>query len=112
MYGNTPYAGLPDEAGMSFDTDQQRTLRRDAASIAARTRSLLPDEFVVGSEVLAGDDGLAGTVAVQPPIGGVVSGSFAPGDDATAREDLACELAAGAIVEVRQRFDAAGAPAK
>lgn len=112
MYGNTPYAGLSNEAVGSLDTDQQRALRRDAASIAARTRSLLPDEFVVGSEVQASDDGLAGTVAVQPPIGGVVSGSFVPDDDATAREDLACDLAAGAIVEVKQRFDATDAPAK
>lgn len=112
MHGNTPYAGLPDGPEVSVDADQQRALRRDAASIAARARTLLPDEYVVGSEVQVGNNGPAGTVAVQPPIGSVVSGSFVPDDDATTRDDLVRELVAGAALQVKRRFDAVDAPAK
>jgi hypothetical protein len=108
MYGNTPFS----EAGRSrtLTPDERKALRRDLASVAARTRELLPSEFVVGSEITTGSDGPRATVAVQPPVGQVVSADYAPPADADIaigadeRDDLAVGLAASAALQVKQAF--------
>lgn len=112
MHGNTPYAGRADDETVSLSDEQRRTLQRDVSAVAARTRDLLPDEYVVGSEVRAGTDGPTGTVAVQPPVGSVVSGGFTPEDDDEARDALVHQLAAGAALQVKHRLDPADAPAR
>lgn len=67
-------------------------------AVAARARELLPEGFVVGSELVEGHDGVRATVAVRPPSGTVVSAGFAlaEADDAN---DLARQVAAGAALE-------------
>jgi hypothetical protein len=104
MYGNTPFRD--DGARHELSDDQRRSLRRDLTSVAARTRELLPDEFVVGSEITEGTNGPQATVAVQPPIGSVVSADYTPEGDVaicdTERDDIATGLAASAALEVKQ----------
>jgi hypothetical protein len=103
MYGNTPFRD--DGAPENLTADQRRTLRRDLTSVAARTRELLPDEYVVGSEITSDDNGPRATVAVQPPVGSVVSADYAPEEDPTIgeaeRDDLAMGLAASAALQVK-----------
>jgi hypothetical protein len=95
MHGNTPYAGLPDT---ELDAEQRQALRRSVASVTAETRALLPDEFVVGSEIVDGADGPRATVAVRPPAGSVVSADLPLEVD----EAFAHELAAAAVFEVKR----------
>jgi len=107
MYGNTPFG---DDSVPELDADQRRTLRRDLSSVAARTRELLPSEFVVGSEIVDGSGGPRATVAVQPPVGSVVSADYSPEDAETTitdaqREDIAQGLAASAALQVKQAID-------
>ena len=118
MNGNTPYAGLPGvtQAGHRAAADvpelsgeQRRTLRRDVSRIAARTRELLPDEYVVDAEVSTGIAGPQVTVAVQPPIGHPVSAGFSPALEdepeeligADERDEVARGLAASAALQVK-----------
>ena len=63
MHGNSPHAG-PAEAEPS--TERRRALRRELVDVAASTRELLSDEFVVGGEISGNADGLQATVAVRP----------------------------------------------
>jgi hypothetical protein len=89
-----------------LNTEQRKVLRRELTDVAARTRELLPTEFVVGSEITQGVDGPRATVAVQPPIGAMVSADYTPEgkidiDDAQ-REDLAVGLAASAALQVKE----------
>lgn len=102
MHGNTPYAGSP-TADAQPTPERRRTLRRELASVAASTRELLSDEFVVGGEISDGDDGsLRATIAVQPPVGSVVSAGIDPENaDADAVDSLARDLAAGAVFEAK-----------
>jgi hypothetical protein len=106
MYGNAPFASAT--AAPSLSPDQRKVLRRDLTRVAARTREFLPGEYVVGSELSEGADGPRATVAVQPPIGSVVSADYSPPDDAEVgiddeeREDLATGLAASAALQVKQ----------
>ncbi|MFT4921810.1 MAG: hypothetical protein ACI8XM_001017 [Haloarculaceae archaeon] len=104
MYGNTSFGD--DGSRVELSADQRRTLRRDLSNVAARTRELLPNEFVVGSEITDGTGGPRATVAVQPPIGPVVSTDCNPDGTATideaARDDLAVELAASAVHQVKE----------
>jgi len=95
MYGNAPFAGAEAESPLS--ADQRRRLRQDLASVAARTRELLPDDFAVGTELAHGSDGPQATVAVKPPVGSLVSAGYAPDEDtdATIGEDERAELARG-----------------
>lgn len=79
-------------------SEQRRVLRRDGAAVAARARELLPDEFLVGSELVDGPAGVRATVAVRPPGGTVVSAGFSLGEEAD-RADLAREIVAGAALE-------------
>jgi hypothetical protein len=104
MYGNTPFGD--ESGGHDLTADQRKALRRDLTSVAARTRELLPGEFVVGSEITEGASGPTATVAVQPPVGSVVSADYTPEDDVAIdereREDLAVGLAASAALQVKQ----------
>ncbi len=104
MYGNAP--NRADSGGRELTTEQQKLLRQELTDVAARTRKLLPTEFVVGSEISQGVDGPRATVAVQPPIGAMVSADYTPEgkidiDDAQ-REDLAVGLAASAALQVKE----------
>lgn len=112
MHGNTPYAGRLDADDVSLSAEQRQTLARDSAAVAARTRDLLPEQFVVGSEVRAGADEVQGTIAVRPPVGSVVSGGVTLDDDDESRDTLVRNLVAGAALQVKQRVDLADAPAK
>lgn len=100
MHGNTPYAG-----STSTDTEttpeHRRHPRRELVDVAASTRALLSEEFVVGGEI-SDDDGLEATVAVQPPAGSVVSAGLDVGiDGETDVDSLARDLAAGAVLEAK-----------
>jgi hypothetical protein len=110
MYGNL---SATDETGSeepALTPEQRRVLRNDLTSVASRTRELLPGDFVVGSELRTGVGGLEATIAVQPPVGSVVSAGYTPsGDDDVAiddeeREDLAMGLAASAALQVKQAY--------
>ncbi|MCU4718664.1 DUF5811 family protein [Halapricum hydrolyticum] len=116
MYGNLPGgADVADDSPLS--PEQRRALRRDLASVAARTREFLPGDFVVGSELRSGATGLEATIAVQPPVGSVVSAGYAPEEDDDVsidddeREDLAMGLAASAALQVKQAYPDEGSPA-
>ena len=113
MYGNTTFGEEPTSPELT--PDQRKVLRRELSSVAARTRELLPGEFVVGSEITHGVDGPRATVAVQPPVGAVVSADYAvDGEvdiDETEREDLAVGLAASAALQVKRAFPDDGSPA-
>ncbi|MFC7176917.1 DUF5811 family protein [Halosegnis marinus] len=92
MHGNTP--GETPE----LTRDERRRLRTRGTAVAARARELLPEGFVVGSELVEGHDGIRATIAVRPPSGTVVSAGFAlaePDDE----EALARQIAAGAALE-------------
>jgi len=120
MNGNTPYAGPPGvtQAGRrsaddlpDLTPDQKRTLRREVATIAARTREFLPNEYVVDVDVMAGAGGPTATVAVQPPAGHPVSAGFTPEEDdidrgevipTEDRDEVARGLAASAALQVKR----------
>jgi hypothetical protein len=119
MNGNTPYAGRPDvaDAGRRASADvpdlsaeQRRTLQAGLDTVAAQTREYLPDEYIVGAQILAGANGPQATIAVQPPIGPAVSAGFDPDfesgeNDGIAEEDrneVARGLAASAALQVKQ----------
>jgi len=106
MYGNSPLGG--ETENVTLTREQRQTLRSDLASVAARTRELLPGEFVVGSEVSDGETGPRATIAVQPPVGSVVSADYRPEEPESAtisaeeRDDLAQGIAASAALQVKQ----------
>lgn len=94
MYGNTPHAGrVVDE-----EPTDRRAFREDVAALTAATRDLLPDEFVVGAEIVDDADGLKARVAVQPPVGSVVSAGLAESEEV---QTLAHDLAAGAALQAK-----------
>lgn len=116
MNGNTPYTGRPDsvEAGRrntlepDISPEQRRALQRSVATIAARTREFLPNEYAVGSEVRRGASGTEAHVAVRPPIGNAVSAGFRPeldedgAIDKAEQDEVARGLAASAALQVKQ----------
>ncbi|MCL9814427.1 DUF5811 family protein [Natranaeroarchaeum aerophilus] len=120
MNGNNPYAGTPGttQAGKRASADlaelsasQRRILRENVTRIAARTRSFLPDEYVVDSDVSQASGGARATVAVQPPVGHPVSAGFTPDGDDFEDEQLITDddefevargLAASAALQVKQ----------
>ncbi|MFD1585936.1 DUF5811 family protein [Halorientalis brevis] len=108
MYGNAPFAGTDDVDVPTLSAEQRQHLRRDLASVAARTRELLPDEFAVGLELSASPEGPRATVAVQPPVGSMVSAGYTPEDTTDIRiaederTDIAQGLAASAALQVKQ----------
>lgn len=103
MYGNTPFH--EDSAAHELTPEQRKVLRDGLSSVEARTRELLPGEFVVGSEITQGTNGPRATVAVQPPVGAIVSADYTPTDEvdisADEREDIATGLAASAALQVK-----------
>ena len=109
MHGNTPYSGV-EQSNPDLTATQRRSLRASTAQIAARTRDYLPDEYVVGSEISSGNNGVQVTVAVRPPVGNPVSAGFTPefenlaDDDLISdedREEVARGLAASAALQVK-----------
>jgi hypothetical protein len=106
MYGNS---SVRDDPSPELSAEQRKHLRQDLTSVAARTRELLPGEFVVGSELSTGNGGPQATVAVRPPVGRPVSatcpldGGIAIGEDE--REDIAVGLAASAALQVKEAID-------
>ncbi|MFB6111766.1 MAG: DUF5811 family protein [Halobacteriaceae archaeon] len=122
MNGNTPYAGVDGrvepgarapEDRPELTTDQRRVLQRGVASIAARTRDLLPAEYAVGGEISRGVEGPEVMIAVRPPIGNPVSAGFQPEFDEGEpdpipqddRAEVARGLAASAALQVKQALD-------
>lgn len=108
------------QAGQRAPTDvpaptpeQRRSLHRDAVRLAARTRELLPEEYLVDATVSQGVSGPEVTVAVQPPIGYTVSAGFTPELEETAdvsvepdeEAEVARGLAASAALQVKQHLD-------
>lgn len=92
MHENAPH-DVPE-----LTSEQRQDLRTRGTAVAARARELLPDGFVVGSELVESHDGIRATVAVRAPSGGVVSAGFALAD-AEEADDLAQQIAAGAALE-------------
>jgi hypothetical protein len=77
-------------------------LRRDLVSVAASTRELLSDEFIVGGEISDNNGALQATIAVQPPAGSVVSAGVETNEgEVDDIESLAVDLAAGAVIEAK-----------
>lgn len=105
MYGNSPL-GAEGEP-VSLTRDQRDRLRRDVTAVVARTRDLLPNEFVVGSELTTDDAGPRARIAVQPPYGPVVSADYTPGNGDVEipdeeLEDLVHGLAASAALQAKR----------
>lgn len=105
MYGNTQFGADVDEVELT--AEQRQELRQHLAGVTDRMRELLPQEFVVGSEVTDGSGGPQATIAVQPPLGSVVSANYVPEGDGlefTEEEcdDLVHSLAASAALQVKQ----------
>jgi hypothetical protein len=107
MYGNAPFSNQS-PTPVELSPEQRRRLRNDLTKIAARTRELLPEEYIVGSELADGAQGPRATIAVRPPIGSVVSAGYTPeegaeiGIDADESDELARGLAASAALQVKQ----------
>lgn len=106
MYGNTSFED--DSSDVELTPDQRKALRRDLSTVASRTRELLPSEYIVGSELMESAAGPRATVAVQPPVGGIVSADYQLDGELTIdeceREDLAVGLAASAALQVKQAY--------
>lgn len=126
MTDTTPYAGQPNgvDAGRrasadvpDLSGDQRRSLKAGLDTVVARTKEYLPDEYVVGAQIVAGADGPQGTIAVQPPVGRAVSAGFTPdlddlddGLDDEDRDEVARGLAASAALQVKQAVSDAIVP--
>jgi hypothetical protein len=112
MYGNSSVRD--GSSSPELTTEQRKHLRRDLSSVAARTRELLPGEFVVGSELRSDASGPLATVAVQPPVGAPVSatcpldGGIAIDEDEC--EDVAVGLAASAALQVKKAVEGGPKP--
>lgn len=105
MYGNSPLGADVDPVTLS--REERQALRQDLSTLAARMRDILPPEFVVGSEITTDDAGPRATVAVQPPLGSVVSAKYdLDGEgvdiDDEELEELVHGLAASAALQVKQ----------
>jgi hypothetical protein len=104
MHGNAPYAGAPSE-DLDLSPEQVEVLRSDLQDVTDRTRALLPDEFVVGSEIRDGSGAPRATVAVQPPVGNLVTSGLSVDASDEERAALVHELAAGAAIQVKRAVD-------
>lgn len=104
MYGNAPFGSESEDVALT--AEQRESLRRDLTSIAARTRELLPGEYVVGAQIADGASGPRGRIAVQPPRGSVVSADYTPQEDVAIseeeQEELVHGLAASAALQEMQ----------
>jgi len=108
MHGNTPHAG-PEDGVVELEPEERRALRNDLAAVTSEARALLPDGYMVGGEIVDGADGPAGTVAVRPPVGAVVSVDLSEG---TTTAELARHLAAAAALETKRNTGAGDLPAR
>lgn len=112
MYGNSP---IGDEAAVELTPEQRENLREGLSRVASRTRDLLPGEFVVGSEIVHSSSGPRATIAVQPPVGHVVSADYTPEGDIDIspeeRNDIATGLAASAALQVKDAMGDEDRPA-
>ncbi len=112
MYGNSPFHD--DSAAPQLTPEDRKLLRDELSNVAARTRELLPEEFVVGSEITHGSNGPRATVAVQPPVGAVVSADYTPDGavdiSADECEDIATGLAASAALQVKSAMGDSDTP--
>ncbi len=103
MYGNLP--SQDNSTSVELTSEERKHLRAELSSVANRTRELLPSEFVVGSEIVEGSNGPRATVAVQPPVGSMVSADYTPDGKIdiadTEQEDIAVGLAASAALQVK-----------
>jgi hypothetical protein len=112
MYGNAPIRDESAEATLT--PEQRKNLRDGLSSVENRTRELLPGEFVVGSEIVPSNDGPRATIAVQPPVGPVVSANYTPEEDvdisADERDDIATGLAASAALQVKDAMSDNASP--
>ncbi|AKH96684.1 DUF5811 family protein [Halanaeroarchaeum sulfurireducens] len=112
MNANTPYVGRPDEDttddAVDLTSAERRTLEARVSSVAARTRTFLPNEYVVGSRVGAANGGVRVSVSVRPPVGNPVSAGFDPDPDAEELisdedvDEVARGLAASAALQVKR----------
>ena len=114
MYGNTQFGADVEE--VSLTAEQRQALRRDLTHVAAGLREVLPDEFVVGSEITNDSSGPRATIAVQPPLGSVVSAGYSPTEEKVEitddeRDDLVHGLAASAALQVKQAMTDGARPA-
>lgn len=105
MYGNSPL-GVEGET-VTLTPEQRQRLRRDISTVVARTRDLLPSEYVVGSELTTDSSGPRARIAVQPPRGHPVSADYSPqnGDVEIPDEELdelVHGLAASAALQAKQ----------
>ena len=98
MHGNTPHAG-PEDEPVELEPEERRALQSDLDAVTSEARALLPDGYLVGGEIVEGIDGPAGTVAVRPPVGAVVSVDLS--GEATTGE-LARHLVAAAALETKR----------
>ncbi|QZA88899.1 hypothetical protein K0C01_01655 [Salinarchaeum sp. IM2453] len=120
MNGNTPYGGTPTvtPAGKRASADisdpapdQIRRLQENMSEIAAETRKLLPNGYLVNTNVGRGATGVKAQIAVRPPAGRPVSAGFSPSEDELQSSEIidtddqtevARGLAASAILQVKQ----------
>ena len=105
MYGNSPLGGEGEP--VTLTSEQRESLRQDVSTVVARTRDLLPSEYIVGSELTSEDTGPRARIAVQPPRGPVVSADYAPQNDSVEIsddevDDLVHGLAASAALQAKQ----------
>ena len=113
MYGNTQFGADVEE--VSLTADQRQTLRSDLTHVATGLREVLPDDFAVGSEITSGTNGPRATIAVQPPLGSVVSAGYSPTPEKVSitdaeHDDLVHGLAASAALQVKQAMTDDAAP--
>jgi hypothetical protein len=109
MYGNTPYAGRPDDQEPAeLSAAMRRALQEGVSDVERETRRYLPDDYQVGSRVGQSGDGPQVTVSVRPPVGNPVSAGFSPDEDLENPipvedvEEVARGLAASAALQVKQ----------
>lgn len=105
MYGNSPLNGQGEP--VTLTNEQRKRLRQNITTVVARTRELLPGEYVVGSELTSEDAGPRARIAVQPPRGPIVSADFAPQNGTIEipdeeLDDLVHGLAASAALQAKR----------
>lgn len=92
---------------------ENRTLRSNAKTVAARVRHLLPAEYDVTGDVTDSANGPQAFVAIQPPVGPPITAGFGVEEYADAndvgtdipddeRDEVASGLAARAALQVKQ----------
>jgi len=115
MYGNTSFG--PQDEAVTLTPEQRKALRQDLTTVASGLREVLPGEFAIGSEITDAASGPQATIAVQPPVGSVVSANYTPEGEEEVRisdeerTDLVHGLAASAALQVKQAMGEGAVPA-